>query len=95
MDEEHFIPIDRICERYEIEVSFIRELADVGLVQIVHETSGDCVDTEALADLERLIRLHYDLEINFAGLEAIHHLLERMKEMQKEVYRLRNRLGES
>jgi chaperone modulatory protein CbpM len=40
-----------------------------------------------------MIRLHNELEINVAGIEAITHLLERVEQMQEEMRRLRNRAG--
>jgi chaperone modulatory protein CbpM len=57
------------------------------------EDGQECVSRDELGDMERMIRLHYELDINYAGLEAIHHLLERVREMQKELNQLRNRLG--
>jgi hypothetical protein len=90
MDNDRYIPLDQICDSYEIEVAFVQGLESFGLVQIVHESTGDCIDRESLADIERMIRLHYDLEINMAGLEAIHHLLERVREMQREIALLKS-----
>ena len=42
---------------------------------------------------EQYTRMYYDLSINMEGIDAIHHLLGRMEEMQKEIARLRNRLS--
>jgi hypothetical protein len=38
------------------------------------------------------MRLHYDLDINLEGIEAITSLLNRVKSMQEEIRELRNRL---
>ena len=35
---------------------------------------------------------YYDLSINMEGIDAIHHLLARMEEMQREIHSLRGRL---
>ena len=45
-----------------------------------------------LPDVERYSRMYYDLSINIEGIDAIHHLLERMEEMQQEIYSLHNKL---
>jgi len=37
-----------------------------------------------LPDVERYSRMYYDLSINIEGIDAIHHLLQRMEEMQNE-----------
>ena len=45
-----------------------------------------------LPDVERYSRMYYDLSINMEGIDAIHHLLARMEEMQREIHSLRGRL---
>ena len=45
-----------------------------------------------LPDVERYTRMYYDLSINIEGIEAIHHLLDRVRGLQDEVRTLRNRL---
>ena len=36
--------------------------------------------------------MYYDLSINIEGIDAIHHLLQRMEEMQNELHELRSQL---
>jgi hypothetical protein len=45
-----------------------------------------------LQKLEKMVRLHHDLDINIAGIEAIAHLLERLEYLQDEMRTLKNRL---
>ena len=47
----------------------------------------------ALHRLERLVRLHHDLEISPQGLQAVQHLLDRLEAMQDELWQLRRKLG--
>jgi hypothetical protein len=42
--------------------------------------------------VERYARLYYDLSINMEGIDAIHHLLDRIYVMQDEMRSLRNQL---
>jgi hypothetical protein len=93
MENERWISLEQLAGHYEIEVSFIHTLGEYGLVEVTTIENIPCVDRECLADVERLMRLHYDLEINLAGLDAISHLLQRIRTLQKEVTDLRNRLG--
>jgi hypothetical protein len=51
------------------------------------------IELEEMRALERMIRLHYDLEINMEGIDAIAHLLERVEHMQEEMRMLRRKLG--
>jgi hypothetical protein len=45
-----------------------------------------------LERLEKIVRLHFELDINLEGIETISHLLDRMEEMQRDIQRLTNRL---
>ena len=45
-----------------------------------------------LRELERYSHLYYDLSINIEGIDAIHHMLERMERLQQEVSFLRRQL---
>jgi hypothetical protein len=40
-----------------------------------------------------MVHLHYDLDINIEGIEAISHLLDRVDNLQRELITLKNRLG--
>ena len=46
-----------------------------------------------LDEVEKFVRLHYDLDINVEGIEAISHLLEKIKDMQDRNMQLQNRLS--
>jgi hypothetical protein len=50
------------------------------------------VPEEELVLLEKMIRLHHELDINFEGVEAISYLLMRMEKMQQELTEVKNRL---
>lgn len=94
MDNEKMIALENILEHYKVELSFIRSLEDFGLVRIITVGDKPCIDRECLGDVERMMRLHYDLEINMAGIDAICNMLQKMNEMQAEIRILRNRIGD-
>ncbi len=52
-----------------------------------------CVPMHQLPQLEKMVRLYYEMDINMEGIETINHLLNRMNEMQQEIVKLQNRLG--
>jgi sulfur relay (sulfurtransferase) DsrF/TusC family protein len=94
MENEHKIPLRELCTHYKIETSFVQSLNEYGLVEITRVDDIECVSEANLPDIEMMIHLHYDLEINFEGLDAILHMLHRIKEMQKEMTTLRNKLNQ-
>lgn len=81
-----------ICTYHEVEYTFITSLQDAGLVELRVVDKVTYIPESDLQKLERMIRLHHELEINIAGIEAITHLLERIEQMQEEMRQLRNRV---
>lgn len=87
------ITIQECCTHYSIETAFVHSLQQYGLIEIIHSEDEQYIHYEQLARLEKYIHLHYDLEINFQGLDAITHLLQHIENLQMEVKILRNELG--
>jgi chaperone modulatory protein CbpM len=81
-----------ICTYHEVEYTFITSLQEAGLVELRVVDKATYIPESDLQKLERMIRLHHELEINIAGIEAITHLLERVEQMQEEMRVLRNRV---
>jgi chaperone modulatory protein CbpM len=81
-----------ICTYHEVEYTFISSLSEAGLVELKVVNHTTYIPESELQKLERMIRMHLELEINVAGIEAITHLLERIEQMQEEMRILRNRL---
>jgi len=92
MENEGLIPVEQLCSSYNIEHTFINSLRDYGLIELIIVEGRYCLLNEQLRDLEKIIRLHYELDINLEGIDAISHLLKRVDEMQTELSAVRNRL---
>lgn len=89
---EHLISTDDFCSHYKVEYSFITSLQQHGLIEVTTIEENSFIDHDHLKNVERLISLHYDLDINLEGIEAITYLLNRVKNMQEEITSLKNRL---
>ncbi|MCX2837831.1 chaperone modulator CbpM [Salinimicrobium sp. MT39] len=90
--DDQYISIVEFCHCYKLEYSFIQSLTEHGLIQTVIIEENEYIEQEQIRELERLMRLHYDLDINLEGIEAINHLLDRVSHLQNEVRQLQNRL---
>ena len=93
MEIPHLISAEEFCSHHKVEYSFINSLHQIGLIEITTIDETRFVDTENLHDLEKFVRLHYDLDINLEGIEAITYLLEKVRNMQREINTLRNKLS--
>ncbi|MBC7553330.1 MAG: chaperone modulator CbpM [Taibaiella sp.] len=92
MTKGQLIPATTFCLHHEIEISFIDALYDHGLIEVIRVEENVFISEDQVGTLEQFVRLYYDLEINLEGIEAITHLLERLKEKQDELLRLKNQL---
>lgn len=95
MQNENLIPVELCSVQYHVEKSFIQTLDQYGFIHLVLIEDKQYIESDELHDLEKLIRLHYELEINMEGIEAINHLLERIQNMQHEISYLKSRLHAS
>ncbi|MDR5591514.1 chaperone modulator CbpM [Christiangramia sp. SM2212] len=93
MRNEDLIPAEEICIRYKVERKFVSSLNESGIIEIVRIEETEYVHCDHLAELEKMMRLHHELDINLEGLEAINHLLGQIKQLQRDNIRLKNRLG--
>jgi chaperone modulatory protein CbpM len=89
---KNLVAADDICMYHHVEYTFISSLQEAGLVQLKVVDKTTYIPQSELQKLERMIRMHHELEINIAGIEAITHLLERVEQMQEEMRVLRNRV---
>ncbi|WP_029036982.1 chaperone modulator CbpM [Salinimicrobium xinjiangense] len=90
--DDQYISIIEFCKCHHVDYSFINSLNEHGLIQIVVIEDDEYIEQERIRDLERMMRLHYELEINMQGIDAINHLLDRVSQLQDEVRMLHNRL---
>lgn len=93
MEKENLIPAVLCCQQYNIEFSFIQALDQYGFIHIVYQESREFIHMDELQTLEKFIRMHYELDINLQGIEAINFLLERVQNMQAEISFLKSKLN--
>lgn len=88
----HLISISRLCSQYEVEFSFVDALQDVGLIQFVIVKKEPFLHEDQLGQLEKIIRLHHELNVNVEGIDVIFNLLEKQRRLRAELQALKNRL---
>jgi hypothetical protein len=92
MQTEYLVKIDEFCANHSIEISFISSLQENGLIDITTIKDSGFIDSSQLLQLEKIVRLYYELDINLEGIETINFLLQRISSMQNEIIGLKNRL---
>ena len=92
METDYMNAIDEFCASHNIEISFIASLKESGLISISTIKDADFIDADQLRQLEKFVRLYYELDINLEGIETINYLLQRIGSLQDEITSLKNKL---
>ncbi len=92
MQTEQLIQVDTFCVWHDVEVPFINTLHEYGLIEITTKEDKAFIPESGLKQVEKLIRLHNDLNINLEGVEVINYLLDKLNQQQQEITLLQNRL---
>ena len=93
MQTEEMIIVNEFCIHHNIEFSFINALQQSGLIEITQAEEKWYVHETQLPQLEKMVRLYYEMDINLEGIETITYLLIRMNDMQQQIIQLNNRLA--
>ena len=92
MRTSSLIPVSEFCTSHNLDISFISSLEETGLIEVISIREDLFIDADQLPQLEKIVRFHYEFDINLEGIETIIHLLDRLRFLQDENIKLRNRL---
>ncbi|UPS92992.1 MULTISPECIES: chaperone modulator CbpM [unclassified Bizionia] len=92
METKNVITITEFCQHYNIPEQFIIALNEYELVEIATENNTPCIYVTEIQTIEKLIRFHFELDINIEGIHAISNLLNKVERLQKDVKALHNKL---
>lgn len=92
MKTNNLILIDQFCSHHQIEFSFINSLHEFGLIEVIVFEDNKYLSHEQLKDVEKMMRLHYELDINMEGIDVVSNLLKRISDLQQELIISQNKL---
>jgi uncharacterized Fe-S cluster-containing MiaB family protein len=92
MNKGNMITANEFCTCHNIEISFLNSLQEAGMLEITTIKETEYIHENQLNELEKIVRLYFELDINIEGIETINHLLRRINNMQDEITLLKNRL---
>jgi len=85
MEEQKLILVETVCSHYQLQFSFIEQLEEVGLISLVRENEVIFISEEKVSDLEKVLRLHEELNVNLEGIDIILNLLNKVGSLQSEL----------
>jgi hypothetical protein len=92
MRTENFVPLDQLCSCYKVEMDFFGNLGSIGLIEIVTIEQDQYVHDDQLTNIEKMVRMHRELEVNIEGIDIAFNLLQKIDDLQAELIALKNRL---
>ncbi len=92
MDTKNVITVTKFCQHYDIPEQFILSLNEYELVELATEQDTPCIYITEIQSIEKLIRFHFEMDINLEGLHAISNLLNKVEQMQDDIRNLKNKL---
>lgn len=84
--------LQTISSHYQVELSFLNHLHDLGLIEIEFMEQSPCISENQINNLERMIRLHHELEVNPEGIDVVFNLLQKIEHLQRDLKAIQNRL---
>ncbi len=93
MSDNQPLTISLICRHYRIEPVFIDQLIEVGLLETEDMQGQKVVPENQISRLDRMVRIHHDLEVNPQGIDVVFNLLSRIDELEQSLNDAMNRLS--
>ena len=93
MELDDVISIPQFCEYYNIPISFLNSLYEFELIEIISTQNVQYIRKIHIKNIEKMIRLHYELDINMEGMDVIYKLLNKVELLQNEIMELHNKLN--
>jgi hypothetical protein len=92
MNIENLIPLPTLCAHYEVELSFFGNLDEMGLIEIKTIEQTQYIHQDNIYEIEKMIRMHHELEVNIEGIDVVFNLLQKIDALQNELVTVKNRL---
>ena len=90
--KQRLISTQTLCSHYNIEISFVDALNRMGLIQIEIIEQNQFIHQDQISNLEKIIRLHNELNLNLESIDVVFNLLEKEKDLKNQLNALKNRL---
>ncbi|TRX31782.1 MerR family transcriptional regulator [Flavobacterium sp. ZT3R18] len=92
MNTENLILLKNLCSNYQVELSFFTHLSEIGLIEIEIIEQSPYIRESQIKDIERMIRMHHELEVNPEGIDVVFNLLQKIDRLEKDLITAKNRL---
>lgn len=92
MSNDKLILVSELCKYYRMEQSFFNDMHELGLIEILSLNDKHFIDENKISIVDKVIRMHNDLNLNIEAIDTLFNLLEKINALQTELILVQNRL---
>lgn len=91
--QRSLLPVGEVARLADIPPDLVARLMDWGLIDPVETTPEPFFSVSVVLRIRRIVRIHQDLGVNWAGLGVVMDLLTKIDDLEHEVARLQAELS--
>jgi DNA-binding transcriptional MerR regulator len=80
----YFLPISEVARLADIPSELVSRLVDFGLLDPVETRPEPLFEVTAVLHLRRIMRIHRDLGVNWAGIGVVMDLITKIEDLERE-----------
>lgn len=92
MNSEKLILVSSLSTHYNIEMDFFIHLSEVNRITITTINESQYIEEDTVFEIEKMIRMHQELNVNPEGIDIVFNLLEKMNHLENELNSIKNKL---
>lgn len=93
MKDEHLFELRQLSLFYTLDTTFFLNLEEYGLLEIYRFHEVEYIHAKDLDLLEKMCRLHRELNLNLEGIDVIINLLDKIEALHEELESAKSRLS--
>lgn len=92
MSTDKLFLLHDLCIHYQLEPPFVKKLSDFGLIKVTVIDELKYLSPEGVVQLEKIIRIHTELQVNVEGIDVVMNLLDQIADLKAQVTELKEKL---
>lgn len=92
MNLENLTTVHSLASQYDVTITFFEVLDELGLIEVITVNENHYIHHDNIFKVEKIIRIHKDLELNLEGIDVVLNLLDKIETLQQELIATKNSL---
>ena len=93
METYQLIKFEDVCIHHDLDTGFVETIKTFEIINFIVKDNVHYIAIDDMPVIERVIRLHYDLQINMEGIAVINRMRSKIENLQETIQKLQNKLA--